>query len=50
MVETLTEDRAARAFAAIDGGQDALAEIVRQGFHESPPFDDPALKSCAKRV
>jgi hypothetical protein len=40
----------ARAFAAINGGQDAFPEIIRQGFHESPQFNDLSSKWCAKRV
>jgi hypothetical protein len=41
---------AAGAFAATDGGQDAFAEVVRQGLYESPPVLHPALKSCATRT
>jgi hypothetical protein len=39
----------ARAFAAIDGVEDALAKIVRRGLQDSPPVD-LASKPCAERV
>jgi hypothetical protein len=36
------------ALVVVDGGQDALAEIVRQGLHGSP-LERLALKRCATR-
>jgi hypothetical protein len=41
MVEVLTENRTAsclrEASPVVDGIEDTLAEIIRQGRHESPP-------------
>ena len=49
--------RAGFPLNTLDGGsggaQDVMAvvaEIIRQGLHESPPLEDPPSKSCAKRA
>ena len=53
MVDVLTLNRAASFLRepslVVDGVEDTLAEIIRQGLHESPP-EEPIFKSCAKRM
>jgi hypothetical protein len=43
-------DLPAGALVVVDGGEDALSEIIRQGFHRSPPLEDLTSKSCAKQT